>query len=58
MAARLYEEDAYGELFIFNLFKNNNRVKIDKIITFPYYIFILLLFSEKQVCIYVSNVLK
>ena len=44
----IYEEKAYSELFIFIVFKNNNRVKINKIITLPCYIFILLLFSEKK----------
>ena len=39
-----YEEEAYSELFMFILFKNNNRVEINKIMTLPCYIFILLLF--------------
>ena len=29
----LYEEKTYSELFTFIVFKNNNRVKINKIIT-------------------------
>ena len=43
-----YEEEAYSELFMFILFINNNRVEINKIMTLPCYIFILLLFSEKK----------
>ena len=50
----LYEEDAFSELFIFIVFKNNNKVKINKIITLHSHIFILLLFSEKK-CVYVST---
>ena len=54
----LYEE-AYLELSIFTVFKDNNRMKISKIITLSCYIFILFLFSEKnQVCIYAFDVLK
>ena len=54
----LIKSEAYLELFIFIVFKNINRVKINKIKTLPCVIFLLLLFSEKKVCIYVSNVLK
>ena len=60
----IYEEKAYSELFIFILFKKNNRVKINKIITLPCYIFILLLFSEKKslylcfLCSKVKHILK
>ena len=53
-----YEEETCSELFIFSVFKNNNWVKINKIKTLLCYIFILLLFLEKKVCIYVSNALK
>ena len=49
---------AYSELFIFIVFKNNSRVKINKIMTLSYHIFILLLFSEKEACICVSKVFK
>ena len=35
--------------FIFIVFKNNNRVKINKTITLPCHIFILLLFSDKKI---------
>ena len=47
----LYEEDAFSELFIFIVFKNNNKVKINKILTLHSHIFILLLFSEKKMCL-------
>ena len=53
-----YEEETCSELFIFSVFKNNNWVKINKIKTLLCYIFILLLFLEEKVCIYVSNALK
>ena len=48
--------ETHSELFIFSV--KYNRAKINKIKAWLYYIFILLLFSEKIVCIYVSNALK
>ena len=44
----LYEEETCSKSFIFIVFKNINRVKISKIINLPCYIFILLLFSERE----------
>ena len=40
------------ELSIFTVFKGNNRMIINKIITLPCYIFILFLFSEKKKSLY------
>ena len=42
--------------FTFIVFENNNRVKINKTITLPCHIFILLLFSDKKIFVYVKNI--